>query len=131
MVEVGHFILDPLWKRIICFPKEHSVVVVAECRQLKEVNEEPCRLVVVFHDECVEFCFSIYEGITWAKVDEELLNEQLVVFEPGWLIVWGVQEQLEVIEGRPFEEGHGVVDLGIFQLECFWSGPEIQFAFKQ
>ena len=92
---MGHFILDPLQKGGICFPKERSVVVVAECRQLKEVDKEPCRLVVVFHDEHVEFHFSVCKGIVRAEVDEELLNEQLIVFEPGWLIVWVSRNGLE------------------------------------
>ena len=53
------------------------------------------------------------------------------VFEPYWLVVWGVQEQLEVVKSHPFEEGHGVVDLGVLCTECFWLGLEVQFAFKQ
>ena len=72
---MGHFILDPLWKCRICFLEEHSVVVITEHRQLKKVDEEPCRFVAVFHDERVEFCLSIRKGIVWAEVDEELLDE--------------------------------------------------------
>ena len=59
----------------VCFLKEHSIIVVAEHRQLKEVNEEPCCLTVVFHDECIEFHFSICKGIIWSEIDEELFDE--------------------------------------------------------
>ena len=75
MVEVGHFVLDPLQKCGVCFPKEHPVIVVAECRQLEEVDEEPHRVVAVFHDECVEFRLGICEGIVQAEVDEEFLDK--------------------------------------------------------
>ena len=72
---MGHFILDPLRKCRIHFSEECSVVVVAECRQPKKVDKESHRFVAVFHDERVEFCLSICEGIIWAKVDEEFLDE--------------------------------------------------------
>ena len=88
MVEVGHFVLDPLQEHRVCFSEERPVIVVTEHRQPKEVNKEPGRFVAVFHNECVKFCLGIHEGIIWAKVDEELLDEQFVVFEPGWLIIW-------------------------------------------
>ena len=56
---MGHFVLDPLWKHGIHFLKEHSVIVVVERRQPKEVDEESCCLMVVFHDECLEFRFGV------------------------------------------------------------------------
>ena len=64
-------------------------------------------------------------GVIRAEIDEELLNKQFVVFEPSWLVVWGVQEWLKVVEGHPFKEGHGMVDLSILHMERFQSGPEI------
>ena len=75
MVEVGHFVLDPLWKCEIRFPEECSVIIVAERRQLKKVDEEPRCFVAVFHDERIKFCLDIRKGVIWAEVDEELLNE--------------------------------------------------------
>ena len=71
---MGHFVLDPLRKRGVHFPEEHTVIVVMEHRQSKEVNEEPCCFVAVFHNECIEFRLSIHKGIVQAEVDE-LLNE--------------------------------------------------------
>ena len=75
MVEVGHFILNPLRKRRVCFLKERPVIVVAERRQPEEIDEEPCHFVAVLHNKCIEFHLSIREGIVWAKVDKELLDE--------------------------------------------------------
>ena len=72
---MGHSVLDPLQKRGVCFLEECPVVVVTERRQLKEVNEEPCHFVAVFHDECVEFRLGIRKGNLWAEVDEELLDK--------------------------------------------------------
>ena len=128
---MGHFILDPLWKHGVCLPKKCSVIVVAKCRQPKKVNEQPCCLVVVFHDECIEFHFGFHFGIIQAEIDEEFLDEQFIVFEPSWLIIWGIQGWLKVVRSRSLEKGHSIVDLDIFQVGCFWLGLEIKLAFKQ
>ena len=74
-----------------------------EGAESKEVSGLPLEEVVVFHDKCIEFHLGIHKGIVWAKIDEELLNEQFVVFEPSWLVIWSVQEWLKVVEGHPRE----------------------------
>ena len=72
---MGHFVFDPLRKCGVRFPKECPVIVVAEHRQLEEIDEEPRRFVAVLHDECIKLRLGICEGIVRAKVDEEFLDE--------------------------------------------------------
>ena len=82
LVMVDHFILDPFGEAIVCLPEECCLAPVDTGRELRELDEVFCSLMIFLHTKSFEFCFGFPNGVKSAKVGFQFVAEKVEVGAP-------------------------------------------------
>jgi hypothetical protein len=111
---------------------ERCVIVVKHGRNSVKVNEDLCRLVVVFHHQLFELDFGLGLLVVRAKVDVQFFGEELEVCKPCGLVCQIIdEERLKVIKSRILQEGQNVVDLRSIVGKRLQLGPKVEFTLEE
>ena len=99
------FVLDMAGKSVVELMAEGRVTPVDFGGELLKADNVFSNFLVIMYFELFKLIFSISFDVKWTEVGPEFGDKFIIIIRPGGVGMWVHEQQFEVVECCPLEEG--------------------------